>query len=302
MRLIGFVDLQLPASTASLGDVPRLDDAHIVFAMIHRGEVDQVVIAISGSEEDKAALLVRKLADYPIEVRLALDLIYYRWPTCSLSPSNGIHFLHLLDGPFTGWRWAVKAAEDWILAFGALVVAALPMALIAIAIRLETSGPVFFRQKRIGFNNHAFEVLKFRTLHDEAAEHDILNQVTVGDPRVTKVGAFLRRTSLDELPQILNVLRGEMSFVGPRPHAPGTLAGGRPFEEIAARYPARHRVKPGLTGLAQVRGWRGPTDTEDKLVQRLISDLEYVENWSLWLDAKILIRTLVVVIRMRNAV
>jgi lipopolysaccharide/colanic/teichoic acid biosynthesis glycosyltransferase len=115
------------------------------------------------------------------------------------------------------------------------------------------------------------------------------------------VGSILRRTSLDELPQLLNVLRGEMSFVGPRPHAPGTRAAGRRFEEVAERYSARHRVKPGLTGLAQVRGWRGPTETEEKLIRRLESDLEYIENWSISLDLCIIIRTLVAVVRMRNA-
>jgi lipopolysaccharide/colanic/teichoic acid biosynthesis glycosyltransferase len=125
--------------------------------------------------------------------------------------------------------------------------------------------------------------------------------VLEGDPRVTPVGAILRKTSLDELPQIFNVLMGEMSFVGPRPHAPGTKAAGRRFEEVVARYAARHRVKPGLTGLAQVRGFRGATETEEKLVRRVESDLEYIESWSVWLDAAIIFRTLLVVARMRNA-
>ncbi|MGH6741401.1 MAG: sugar transferase, partial [Bradyrhizobium sp.] len=121
------------------------------------------------------------------------------------------------------------------------------------------------------------------------------------DPRVTYLGSFLRRGSLDELPQLLNVLRGEMSIVGPRPHAPGTCAGGRLFEDVALRYDARHRVKPGMTGLAQVRGWRGETDTEEKLLNRVASDLEYIANWSLRLDMAIIWRTLFIVFRMRNA-
>jgi lipopolysaccharide/colanic/teichoic acid biosynthesis glycosyltransferase len=173
--------------------------------------------------------------------------------------------------------------------------------LIAIAIRLDSPGPALLRQRRTGFNNRDFYVLKFRTMYHDAADPTVKRQVLAGDPRVTRVGAILRRTSLDELPQIFNVLRGEMSFIGPRPHAPGTRAGGRPFEEVMARYAARHRVKPGLTGLAQVRGWRGPTETEDKLIRRVESDLEYIETWSPWLDLVILVRTLLAVARMRNA-
>src|SRR3712207_4475390 len=138
-------------------------------------------------------------------------------------------------------------------------------------------------------------------MYHEHTDHEVRCQVQEGDPRVTRVGAVLRRTSMDELPQIFNVLRGEMSFIGPRPHAPGTRAGDRPFEQVVARYAARHRVKPGLTGLAQVRGWRGPTETEEKLIRRVDSDLEYIETWSLWLDFAILLRTLLVVARMRNA-
>ena len=128
-----------------------------------------------------------------------------------------------------------------------------------------------------------------------------LRQATRNDPRVTRVGALLRRLSLDEMPQLLNVLRGEMSIVGPRPHAPGTCAGGRLFEDVALRYDARHRVKPGMTGLAQVRGWRGETDTEDKLLNRLACDLEYIDTWSFRADLEIIWRTLFAVFRMRNA-
>jgi lipopolysaccharide/colanic/teichoic acid biosynthesis glycosyltransferase len=160
---------------------------------------------------------------------------------------------------------------------------------------------VLFRQKRTGFNNHDFEMLKFRTMHHNKAEYAIRHQATRNDPRVTRIGALLRRTSLDELPQIINVLRGDMSIVGPRPHAPGTRAGNRPFEQVVERYAARHRVKPGLTGLAQVRGLRGETRTEETLIRRVESDLEYIDSWSLWLDLVIIVRTAVIVTRMQNA-
>ncbi|WP_368416892.1 sugar transferase, partial [Falsiroseomonas sp.] len=196
---------------------------------------------------------------------------------------------------------AVKAGLDYLLAGAALAVAAVPMLLIAIAIRLDSPGPVLFRQRRIGFNDRPFQVFKFRTMFDEAADHDARRQVLAGDPRVTRIGRLLRRTSLDELPQLFNVLRGEMSVVGPRPHAPGTRAGTRRFDEVVANYAARHRVKPGLTGLAQVRGLRGPTPDEELLLRRVESDLEYIARWSPWLDLQIILRTPLVVLRARNA-
>ena len=175
------------------------------------------------------------------------------------------------------------------------------MLAIALAIRLETPGPALFRQRRIGFANVGFDMWKFRTMHEHASEPGRLMQATRHDKRVTRVGVVLRQLSLDELPQLLNVLRGDMSLVGPRPHAPGTCAGGKPFEMVTPHYPARHRVRPGMTGLAQVRGWRGETETEDKLLRRVESDLEYIDNWSLWLDFVILARTVTSVFAARNA-
>ena len=190
---------------------------------------------------------------------------------------------------------------DIVFALLGLVVLSIPMLLIALAIRLESPGPALFRQRRIGFANVGFEMWKFRTMHRHASEPGRLTQATRHDKRVTRVGAILRRTSLDELPQLFNVLRGDMSLVGPRPHAPGTCAGGKPFEMVTPHYAARHRVRPGLTGLAQVRGWRGETETEAKLLRRVESDLEYIDNWSLWLDVVILARTVAPVLARCNA-
>ena len=203
--------------------------------------------------------------------------------------------------PIGGWRGAVKRLSDIAFALFGLVVFFVPMLVAAMAIRLETPGPVLFRQRRIGYGNGSFEMWKFRTMRLHPPEAGRLTQATRHDRRVTRVGDFLRRTSLDELPQLFNILRGDMSLVGPRPHAPGTCAGGKPFEQVTPHYPARHRVKPGLTGLAQVRGWRGETETEDKLLRRVESDLEYIDNWSLWLDVVILARTVVPVFAMHNA-
>ncbi len=203
--------------------------------------------------------------------------------------------------PIGGWRGGVKRTIDIVFALLTLVILSIPMVLVAAAIRLDSPGPILFRQRRVGFANVGFEIWKFRTMHCDASEPGRLMQATRHDKRVTRVGAWLRRSSLDEVPQLLNVLRGDMSLVGPRPHAPGTCAGGKPFELITPHYMARHRVKPGLTGLAQIRGWRGETESEEKLLRRLDADLEYIGNWSLWLDVVILARTCVPAAAMRNA-
>lgn len=175
------------------------------------------------------------------------------------------------------------------------------MLAIAAAIKIDSKGPVFFRQQREGFNNRGFSVWKFRSMHQESSQASEIQQATADDARITRVGAFLRRTSLDELPQLFNVMAGDMSLVGPRPHAPSTKAGGIKFEEAVARYAARHRVKPGITGWAQVNGWRGETRTTDKLEQRLKHDLYYIDHWSLGFDFYILLRTLIVAWKQEQA-
>jgi polysaccharide biosynthesis protein PslA len=195
----------------------------------------------------------------------------------------------------------VKRIFDIVLALAFLTLAGIPMLLIAAAIRLTSKGPALFRQERIGLHGKSFVMLKFRTMHDAPVIPGACKQATRHDPRVTRVGAWLRHSSCDELPQLLNVLGGTMSLVGPRPHAPGTCVGGRPFEAISHRYPDRHHAKPGMTGLAQIRGWRGETDTEEKLLRRLDSDLEYVATWSLGGDLMIVGRTITTVLHMPNA-
>ncbi len=213
------------------------------------------------------------------------------------APRGGSWFAPALSG----WAAALKRSED---VSGALVVLGLltPLMLaIALWIRWDSPGPLLFRQRRTGLANRDFQMLKFRTMHHGPAERDGCRQATRGDARVTRAGTFLRRTSFDELPQLFNVLRGDMSLVGPRPHAPGTCAAGRPFETVVSGYAARHRVRPGITGLAQVRGWRGETDTEEKLIRRLAADFEYIERWSVWLDIAVLLRTLGAMLSMKNA-
>lgn len=214
-------------------------------------------------------------------------------------PISYVSRLYVPPAP-TGWRPHIKRGFDIAVSLLVLTVFSPVMLAIWLAIRLDSAGPGLFLQQRIGQDGQPFGLWKFRTMrHAPAAAY--LRQATRDDPRVTRLGAWLRRASLDELPQCWNVLRGDMSVVGPRPHAPGTRAGGRLFEDVAAHYAERHRVKPGMTGLAQVRGWRGETDTEQKLLGRLTSDLEYIETWSLGLDLSIVMRTIPLVARMLNA-
>jgi polysaccharide biosynthesis protein PslA len=203
--------------------------------------------------------------------------------------------------PINGWRGDAKRMCDIAFALLGLVVLSIPMLLIALAIRLDSPGRAMFRQRRIGFANAGFEMWKFRTMYLHTSEPGRLPQATWHDKRITRIGAILRRWSLDELPQLFNILRGDMSLIGPRPHAPGTCAGGKPFEMVTPHYASRHSVRPGLTGLAQVRGWRGETETETKLLRRVESDLEYIDNWSLRLDLVILARTVVPVLSRYNA-
>jgi Undecaprenyl-phosphate glucose phosphotransferase len=296
IEILGLVDERPPRGVALPDGLRPLGGLSTLFAMIRRSEVDLVVIAVPWSAESRIIALIERLSPFPIDICVAPDLLAEHLPGMrpSLPPM-------ICARPISGVAGVLKRAEDLALSILALTVAAVPMLLIAAAVKLDSPGPVFFRQRRTGFNDRPFHVLKFRTMYAEAADHEVKRQVLAGDPRVTRVGQILRRTSLDELPQILNVLRGEMSFVGPRPHAPGTRAGGRLFPDVVANYAARHRVKPGLTGLAQVRGWRGPTLTEEQIVKRVESDLEYIERWSLWLDFTIILRTLLAVARMRNA-
>lgn len=214
-----------------------------------------------------------------------------------------------------------KRLLDVAVASICLVLLAIPALFLMAAIRMESRGPVLFRQQRVGLHGVLFTMYKFRSMRQrddhpgvlrqrdnrpgvlrQRDDHPgVLRQATRDDPRVTRIGGWMRRHSLDEVPQLLNVLRGDMSAVGPRPHAPGTRAGGRLFEDVTHRYAARHCVKPGMTGLAQVRGWRGETDTEEKLLRRIDCDLEYIATWSARLDLSIIGRTAGTVLRAHNA-
>jgi Undecaprenyl-phosphate glucose phosphotransferase len=278
-----------------LGGIPALLD------LVRRDAIDTVIVALPWAAEGAIRDIVQILAASPVDIYIAPSLDGVTFNGRSVRTIGGVPMLQAGQRPLQGWRAAAKRAED-LLAGSIILLLALPALLaIAAAIKLTSQGPVLFRQRRVGFNNKIFEVYKFRTMYTHLTDADAAQQTRKGDPRVTRVGSILRRTSLDELPQILNVLRGDMSLVGPRPHALQTRAGGRRLEEVAPEYPARHRVRPGITGWAQVNGYRGELDTVEKVINRVDHDLYYIDNWSLGLDLRILWQTARLMISDNNA-
>jgi len=264
------------------------------------GELDRIIIALPQTAEDRTRQIARRLEHLPVSLHvvthLASDLIE-AGPAHTVSSIGSVGLIDVKSKPLADWSRIVKATEDYLLATIFLIAQTPLLALIAIAIRLDSKGPVLFHQRRRGINRQVFEVLKFRTMH-VLEDGDDLKQATRNDPRVTRVGRVLRWLSLDELPQLWNVLRGEMSLVGPRPHA---LAHDDRFGDTVERYANRHQVKPGITGLAQISGFRGETETPYKIERRVALDLQYVDTWSLWLDLKILALTTIFGFYSKNA-
>lgn len=274
-----------------------------LLALGRERHVDLVLIALPDHAESRILELLAQLKSLSVSVALSPCGIELAMPKLPVELMAGRLPLTLIAEPPIRRVGAIaKAFEDYVL--GALLVLLLSplLALIAIAVRLDSPGPVLFRQPRHAWNNAEFGIFKFRTMRwDPQGTQRPLQQTRRDDPRITRVGRFLRRTSLDELPQLFNVLRGEMSLVGPRPHAVDMRTEQQLCSEIVETYAQRHRVKPGLTGLAQVRGYRGATHTTEQLRRRIEADLEYVEHWSPWLDLQILLRTAWIVIRGHNA-
>jgi Undecaprenyl-phosphate glucose phosphotransferase len=281
--------------------LPYLGDLTALLCAIRAGTVDRVIIALPSDQESRVRTIVARLSETPVEIRLLPANDSFSWMDNPVVMLGELPVFTLLDWPLSRRQRLLKALEDRLLAFVALLLLMPLMGMIALAIRLESPGPALFRQQRQGYNCRNFAILKFRTMYQATESVDGVRQAQRHDPRVTRLGAILRRTSLDELPQLLNVLIGDMSLVGPRPHAPSTRAAGRLFGEIAQAYPSRHNVKPGMTGWAQVCGWRGETNSEAQLLGRLEHDLYYARNWSLWFDLRIMFRTIATVLGQQNA-
>ena len=283
-------------ATTNVGVAPGVEgpcaEAERVIELARNGDLDRVIV----SDEDGFAGLPDRLREnlrmHPVTIQLCLRVSLCAAPSRSYDVHGHVPFFTLSNKPLTEGERLLKRAEDIVLASLVLLVFLPLMFLIALAVKLDSRGPIIFRQIRYGLGLNFISVYKFRTLFVDKGDQTASHLVTEEDPRVTRVGRFLRRTSLDELPQLINVLKGEMSLVGPRPHATYAKAGGRLYREVTNDYFMRYRIKPGLTGWAQIKGWRGETKREEDLLQRVNHDLEYIENWSLVLDLKIIVRTL----------
>jgi Undecaprenyl-phosphate glucose phosphotransferase len=268
-------------------------------------QADEILIALPWSAEDRIVAIIKAISVLPAQVSLCPELTRrellqpHAWAGSGID--HGMPVLTVLDKPVHGWSAVAKQALD--SAMGVIFTSiALPlMAVIAVLIKLDSPGPVLFQQMRYGFNNKLIGVYKFRTMYADKSDQAAAKLTQRNDPRVTRVGAFLRRSSLDELPQLFNVLKGEMSVVGPRPHAVEAKAGGTLYEEVVDEYAVRHKVKPGITGWAQVNGWRGNTETEADLLGRVQHDLYYIDNWTILLDFIIILRTAWAVVKGENS-
>lgn len=299
--IIGVFDDRVGRVGTNFGRYRVMGKLEDLIAWGRENALDEVLVALPWSAQSRILEVTRLLAVLPANVRLCPEILHDEILHGRASHHFGLPMWNAFEKPMTGWDAVGKRVFDIVFS-GLVLLAAVPIfLLLAILIKLEGRGPILFRQKRYGFNNEVIEVFKFRSMKHELADPDAKRLTERDDPRVTRIGRFMRRTSLDELPQLINVLFGEMSIVGPRPHALSTTAGGRMCEDVVDRYSRRHRVKPGITGWAQVKGYRGTMQDEEHLQKRIECDLYYINNWSPWLDFKILALTLWIVIGGRNS-
>ena len=301
LQVVGLFDDRRSRVPPLVAGVPVIGSTADLINHVRYGGIDLVVIAMPLSAEERVLQFARQLRALPVDVRLLSDAVGFNLANRPVSYWAGIPAINIADKPMTGWNFLFKRASDILLSALALTILAPLFVLVALLVKLDSRGPVFFRQKRHGFNHNLFDIYKFRTMRAEAADPDAATLVTKSDPRVTRFGRFLRRTSIDELPQLWNVLKGDMSLVGPRPHALSAKADDQLYDEAVAEYAERHRVKPGITGWAQVNGWRGETDTVEKIQKRVEHDLYYIEHWSPLLDGWILLMTAVKIVGGKNA-
>jgi Undecaprenyl-phosphate glucose phosphotransferase len=301
IRIVGVYDDRYRELPSVTGGYPVRGAIADLSALCRTISVDKIYVAIPWSAEDALRDCLNQLQCLPVDIRLVVAPLGYHLLDRRVSYLHRLPMIHVADRPLGDWGRLAKWIEDAVVATVALAMLGPLMLLIAIAIKIDSPGPVLFHQKRYGFNNQLIDVLKFRTMRHDQCDANGSSLTTPDDPRITRLGRFLRRSSLDELPQLINVLRGEMSIVGPRPHPIEAKAANRLYQDVVAGYAARHKVKPGLTGWAQVNGWRGPTDTEDQIIKRIEYDLWYLDNWSLFLDLRVMILTIFVGLFGKNA-
>jgi putative colanic acid biosynthesis UDP-glucose lipid carrier transferase len=275
----------------------RIGNIEDLVADAKAGFIERIYITFPMRAETRIRGVLSKLSDTTASVYIVPDFFVFQILHSRWTDIGGLPAVSVFENPLYGVDGLMKRAFDLFVAGLLLVFLALPMAAVALAIKLTSAGPIFFRQRRYGLDGNEILVWKFRSM-TVCEDGPRVTQATQSDSRVTKIGAVMRKTSIDELPQLFNVIEGSMSLVGPRPHA---TAHNEQYRKMIEGYMLRHKVKPGITGLAQVRGWRGETDTLDKMKRRVECDHEYIREWSLWLDVKILFRTVFVVLKRQNA-
>lgn len=302
IRICGIFDDRGSARSPDLvAGYPKLGTFGELVTFARLARIDMLIIALPASAEQRILQLLKKLWVLPVDIRLAAHAHQLRFRPRAYSHVGAVPMLDIFDKPLRDWDSVSKRAFDIFFSSLALLLCWPIMIGCAIAVKATSKGPALFIQKRHGFNNEVINVLKFRSMYTEQSDPTAKKAVTKHDPRVTPVGRFIRKSSLDELPQLFNVLRGELSLVGPRPHAVQAQTGDRKYVDVVESYFARHRVKPGVTGWAQINGLRGELDSDEKIKARIAFDLDYIENWSLWLDLKILFLTPIRLLNTENA-
>jgi putative colanic acid biosynthesis UDP-glucose lipid carrier transferase len=299
IRVIGFFDQRSPSRSRTPfdGPVPLVGNMDDLLRQAEQGEIDIVYITLPMRAEIRVKQLIEQLADTMVQVYYVADFVLFDFLQAQWGTLGDIPVLMVINSPVLGFNSFIKRFQDICFASILLVLAGLPMLIIAVAIKISSPGPVIYRQVRHGLDGQEFMIYKFRTMAIEECRARY-KQATRDDPRVTPLGCFLRRTSLDELPQLINVLQGRMSLVGPRPHP---LQLNEQHRNLITHFVLRHKVRPGITGWAQVNGYRGETETLEKMRRRLEYDLEYINNWSIWFDLRILFLTLIRAWQDRNA-
>jgi Undecaprenyl-phosphate glucose phosphotransferase len=292
IQLLGLFDDRIDErSPEMVAGYPKLGKVADLIEFARRTPVDLVIVSMPLSAEKRVLDMLTQLWVLPVDIRLSAHMSKLKFTNKAYSYVGDIAVFDMADRPISDWNLVFKWVFDKLVALVALILLSPVMLVTAIAIKLESKGPVFFKQNRHGFNNELIKIYKFRSMRTDMLDEGAAKLVTRGDPRVTRVGKFIRKTSIDELPQLFNVLKGELSIVGPRPHAMQAKADNQLYYEAVEGYFARHRVKPGMTGWAQINGWRGETDTIDKIMNRVNHDLYYIEHWSILFDLYIVMMT-----------
>jgi Undecaprenyl-phosphate glucose phosphotransferase len=302
VRIVGVFDDRSDDRVDSvISGYPHLGSLNKLVEFARSTRLDVVIVALPITAERRLSQVTRALSVLPAEVKIPARATQLRFTADTYSRVGNVAMIDLLEKPIADWGTVAKWAFDKVIGLMALIALAPVMLAVAAAIKLDSRGPVFFRQKRHGFNNELIEIFKFRSMYVDRCDSDASKLVTKSDPRVTRVGRFIRKTSLDELPQLFNVMLGNLSLVGPRPHALGAKAAGRFYDKVVDGYYGRHKVKPGITGWAQIHGWRGETDTPEKIQKRVEHDVYYIENWSVLLDLYVLVKTPFALLKSENA-